>query len=70
MEHNHVSPTCCCPPACVMYDCLCRMSDLMYKITSLKFQDPTDGEEALKSHFGIVDNEITERFRALEEEFR
>ena len=25
-----------------------RMGDLMYKITSQKFEDPTDGEEALK----------------------
>jgi len=46
------------------------MGDMLYKITSLKFQDPADGEEALKAHFAAVENELTERFRALEEEFR
>jgi V-type H+-transporting ATPase subunit A len=48
----------------------CRMSDLLYKLTSMKFQEPSEGEEAMKGHMAALRDELTERFRALEEEFR
>lgn len=47
-----------------------RMGDILYKLTSLKFQDPEEGETALRGHFEAVLEELTERFRSLEEEFR
>lgn len=48
----------------------CRMSDLLYKLTSLKFQEPSQGEEIIKDHCDNVRMELADRFRALEEEFR
>ena len=47
-----------------------RLSDLMYKITSQKFEDPSEGEEAITTKLAALTSEIKERFRALEEEFR
>lgn len=47
-----------------------RMGDVLYKLTSQKFEDPADGEEAVRSKLGAVHDELVERFRALEEEFR
>ena len=46
------------------------MGDLLYKLTSMKFQEPDDGEEKVKQHMQGVHTELTERFRSLEEEFR
>lgn len=46
------------------------MSDLLYELTSMKFQEPADGEEAMKAHMGALRQKLTERFRSLEEEFR
>jgi V-type H+-transporting ATPase subunit A len=46
------------------------MSDVLYKLTSMKFQEPDDGEESVKEHMAGVRKELTERFRSLEEEFR
>lgn len=48
----------------------CRMSDLLYELTSMKFQEPGDGEESVKAHMGALRQKLTERFRSLEEEFR
>jgi V-type H+-transporting ATPase subunit A len=47
-----------------------RLADLLYKITSMKFEDPAEGEEALSAKFDALTLEIKESFRALEEEFR
>lgn len=49
---------------------VCRMGDLLYKLTSLKFQEPSQGEEIIKDHCENVRMELADRFRALEEEFR
>lgn len=43
---------------------------MLYKLTSLKFQDPSDGEVSVRAHMKAVEDELTERFRSLEEEFR
>jgi V-type H+-transporting ATPase subunit A len=47
-----------------------RMSDVLYKLTSQKFEDPADGEVVLRARFRATNEELHERFRALEEEFR
>lgn len=38
--------------------------------SSQKFEDPAEGEEALKAKFKALNEEIRERFRTLEEEYR
>jgi V-type H+-transporting ATPase subunit A len=47
-----------------------RLGDVLYKLTSQKFEDPSEGEDAVRSKLRAVGEEITERFRTLEEEFR
>ena len=47
-----------------------RLSDLLYKLSSQKFEDPSEGEEALKTKFKDLYNEVKDRFRILEEEYR
>ncbi|DBB18851.1 hypothetical protein WJX82_009529 [Trebouxia sp. C0006] len=47
-----------------------RLGDVLYKITSQKFEDPADGEEAVKAKCQAVYDELHEKFRALEEEYR
>lgn len=47
-----------------------RLGDLIYKLSSQKFEDPAEGEEALKRKFKAIHEEIRERFRSLEEEYR
>lgn len=47
-----------------------RMGDLMYKITSQKFENPSDGEAVLKARFAKLADEIAAAFRTLEEEYR
>jgi V-type H+-transporting ATPase subunit A len=42
-----------------------NMSDIMYKLTSMKFEDPADGEEVLKDRYAKLSKEMEERFRAL-----
>jgi len=44
------------------------MGDLLYKITSMKFQNPHDGEQALLAHFKGLYEEIQQAFRNLGEE--
>ncbi|KAI9226156.1 MAG: V-type proton ATPase catalytic subunit A [Piptocephalis tieghemiana] len=41
------------------------MGDIMYKLTSMKFEDPLDGEETLRSRYNDLSKEMEERFRAL-----
>lgn len=47
-----------------------RMADLLYKLSSMKFEDPTDGEEVLKARFKQLADGLREAFRNLEEEYR
>ncbi|WIA12406.1 hypothetical protein OEZ85_012450 [Tetradesmus obliquus] len=47
-----------------------RLGDVLYKITSQKFEDPAEGEDAVRGKLRAVNEELVERFRALEEEFR
>ena len=47
-----------------------RLADLMYKITSQKFEDPADGEATLKARFAALHDEIHTAFKTLEEEYR
>lgn len=41
------------------------MGDLMYKLSSMKFEDPVDGEEIIKSRYANLGKEIEDRFREL-----
>ncbi|KAL6784435.1 ATPVA1 [Auxenochlorella protothecoides x Auxenochlorella symbiontica] len=47
-----------------------RLSDVLYKLSSQKFEDPAEGEEALRAKFAALSDEIKDRFRTLEEEYR
>jgi len=47
-----------------------RMSDLIYKLSSMKFEDPADGEEAVKARYQELADQMRESFRNLEEEYR
>jgi V-type H+-transporting ATPase subunit A len=44
-----------------------NMNELMYKISSMKFQDPADGEEHIKQEFQDLYEEIGNAFRSLED---
>jgi len=44
-----------------------NMNDLMYKLTSMKFQDPVEGEEHIKQEFQDLYDEVGNAFRALED---
>jgi len=44
------------------------MGDILYKLTSMKFQDPHDGEQALVAHFKALNDEIQSKFRTLSDE--
>lgn len=41
------------------------MGDLIYKLSSMKFEDPADGEAALVARYQALQKEIEERFRQL-----
>ncbi|KAI8801705.1 ATP synthase alpha/beta family, nucleotide-binding domain-containing protein [Cladochytrium replicatum] len=41
------------------------VGDLMYKLSSMKFEDPADGEEVLKERYAKLNKEMEEAFRAL-----
>lgn len=47
-----------------------RMGDTLYKLTSQKFEDPAEGEDTVRRKLRAVYDELHERFRLLEEEFR
>ncbi|CAG8719324.1 20384_t:CDS:10, partial [Cetraspora pellucida] len=42
-----------------------RMDDLLYKLSSMKFEDPAEGEEVLRERYQKLYTEIHERFRQL-----
>ncbi|GBC03239.1 hypothetical protein RclHR1_05020016 [Rhizophagus clarus] len=41
------------------------MNDLIYKLSSMKFEDPAEGEAALRERYQQLQTEIQERFRQL-----
>lgn len=41
------------------------MGDIMYKLSSMKFEDPIDGEEVIRERYIQFGKEMEERFRAL-----
>jgi len=45
-----------------------QLNDLIFKITSMKFQDPADGEPALVAHYKALNEEIINAFRNLADE--
>ncbi|KAJ3079369.1 hypothetical protein HK102_003830 [Quaeritorhiza haematococci] len=42
-----------------------QLGDLIYKISSMKFEDPADGEETVKERYAKLSKEMEERFRAM-----
>ncbi|KAJ1731413.1 H(+)-transporting V1 sector ATPase subunit A, partial [Coemansia sp. Benny D160-2] len=42
-----------------------NMSDIIYRLSSMKFEDPADGEDALVEKFTQLQGEMEERFRSL-----
>ncbi|RHZ46549.1 hypothetical protein Glove_615g20 [Diversispora epigaea] len=42
-----------------------QMGDLIYKLSSMKFEDPAESEEVLRENYQKLYNEIQERFRQL-----
>ena len=42
----------------------------MYKITAVKFLEPSEGEDQIRAHCEGVRAELAEKIRSLEEEFR
>lgn len=47
-----------------------RLGDVLYQLTSMKFKEPSDGEDALREHYAGLRDTLTDKFRSLEEEFR
>jgi len=41
------------------------MSDVIYKLSSMKFEDPADGEDVIKERYQKLQKEMEEQFRAL-----
>ncbi|CAG8499460.1 11145_t:CDS:10 [Paraglomus occultum] len=41
------------------------MGELLYKLTSMKFEDPADGEQVLRERYQKLYNEIQEKFRQI-----
>ncbi|KAJ1500776.1 H(+)-transporting V1 sector ATPase subunit A [Coelomomyces lativittatus] len=41
------------------------MADLIYKLSSMKFENPKDGESVLKERYAALQKEIEEKFRVL-----
>ncbi|KAI9105432.1 ATP synthase alpha/beta family, nucleotide-binding domain-containing protein [Phlyctochytrium arcticum] len=41
------------------------MGDILYKLSSMKFEDPADGEESIKANYAKLNKEMEERFRSL-----
>jgi V-type H+-transporting ATPase subunit A len=46
-----------------------ELGSLIYKVTALKFEEPSDGEAVLKSRFAELDAQIDAQFRNLEDNF-
>jgi len=47
-----------------------RLGDLLYQISSQKFEDPEQGETALRAKFQKLNDDLHDAFRLLEEECR
>lgn len=47
-----------------------RLGDILSKVSGQKFEDPAEGEDAIRPRFKALTEEIKERFRSLEEEYR
>lgn len=47
-----------------------RMNQMMYKLSSMKFEEPSEGEAVLRAKFKALRTEMDEGFSVLEEEFR
>jgi V-type H+-transporting ATPase subunit A len=47
-----------------------RLNDVIYKLVSMKFEDPTDGEDVLTERFKKVYDDLSAGFRNLEDEYR
>lgn len=45
-----------------------NMGDLLYRLSSQKFEEPSDGEEVLKGRFVALNNDLKEAFERLEED--
>lgn len=45
-----------------------NMGDLLYRLSSQKFEEPSDGEEVLKGRFSALNNDLREAFERLEED--
>ena len=41
------------------------MGDLIYKLSSMKFEDPADGEQVIRERYAKLNKEIEDRFRRL-----
>ncbi|KAJ3099139.1 V-type proton ATPase catalytic subunit A [Physocladia obscura] len=44
-----------------------NMSDIIHKLSSMKFEDPADGADTLKERYGKLFREIEERFRNIQD---
>lgn len=42
------------------------MGDVVYKLSSMKFEDPADGETVVRDRYAALYKEIEERFSAVE----
>jgi V-type H+-transporting ATPase subunit A len=40
-------------------------NDLVYKLSSMKFEDPADGEAVLRERYMKLNKEIEDKFRAI-----
>ncbi|KAG0583744.1 hypothetical protein KC19_3G159700 [Ceratodon purpureus] len=47
-----------------------RLSDLIYRLVSMKFEDPADGEDELTGRYKKLYDDLTAGFRNLEDEYR
>jgi V-type H+-transporting ATPase subunit A len=42
-----------------------NMGEILYKLSSMKFEDPVDGEQVIKERYANLAKEMEEKFRAL-----
>jgi V-type H+-transporting ATPase subunit A len=47
-----------------------RLGDIMYRLVSMKFEEPSEGESALTAKFQKLYNDLSTSFRNLEDEYR
>jgi V-type H+-transporting ATPase subunit A len=46
-----------------------QMNDYIYKLSSMKFEDPAEGEAVLKEKYTKLQREIEEKFRAMTDSY-